>query len=354
LESLDDYISDEESLPGLFSHHDDDDSSCSADIDDELFSSIVSSFSTLNEANTSRSNKLDYQLHVSNSTSTPLDSSFQESFNSNSKEEAVLNMDFSCIPSSLIESLLLMDNLLNDYYTISMTEVDGLKVQDSSAKVMKDVPILKIQSKLELPSQGEEKLILDLEELPLDGKFCLESLKETKSVMYMEVVKRHCNLLSKCVHPDLKDYILPPQEVLPEEYAVPSPPSSFMSLIQSIITSPSIRPEPSPFKFDTSEESLAFNKKVLENFDFDMECLIPAFKNNIISPGSEFRDPMLLSPLLNRHKYWRLFKDIVENGVSVPFESISEEQRKDDLNKAIERGNHKSASTRPDLLEELV
>ena len=210
MESLDDYGSDEESLPGLFSCHDDDDSSCSADIDDEPFNSIISSFSMLNEANTLCSNKLDHQLHVSNLTSTPLDSSFRESFNSNSKEEAFLNMDFSCFPSSLIESLSPMDNLPNDYHTISMTEVDGLKVQDSSAKVMKDVPTLKIQSKLELPSQGKEKLILDLEELPLDGKFCSESPKETKSVMHIEAVKRHRDLLSKCIHPDLKDYILPP------------------------------------------------------------------------------------------------------------------------------------------------
>ena len=36
------------------------------------------------------------------------------------------------------------------------------------------------------------------------------------------------------------------------------------------------------------------------------------------------------------------------------FKLILEEQRKDDLNKAIVRGNYKLVLTRPDLLEELA
>ena len=105
------------------------------------------------------------------------------------------------------------------------------------------------------------------------------------------------------MHPDLKDYILSLQEALLEEHAIMSTLSSFMSLIKSVITSPLTRPKLLPFKFNTSKESLALNKKALENFAFNMERLTPAFKNNFITPRSEFRDLILLSPFLNYHKH---------------------------------------------------
>ena len=67
-----------------------------------------------------------------------------------------------------------------------------------------------------------------------------------------------------------------------------SPLYSFISLIKSIIGSLTAYSELLLFRFNTSKELLDFNKKVLENFGYDMKKLIPAFKNNIISPGSEF------------------------------------------------------------------
>ena len=144
---------------------------------------------------------------------------------------------------------------------------------------------------------------MELKELPLDGKFCSSTVEEPRSVIHQEALRRNRNMLSKSPIVSLQDYILPPQEAPSEEYMVASPPRSFMSLVKAIIRAPTIRPEPPPFKFDTNEASLEFNRKVLETFDFDLEKLIPAFKNNVISPGSEFRDPMLLAPLLQSHQY---------------------------------------------------
>ena len=92
-----------------------------------------------------------------------------------------------------------------------------------------------------------------------------------------------------------------------------------MQMIMSIMSSPSIRRKPPRFKFDTSQSSLEFNKKVLETFDYDLEKLIPSFKNNVISPGSKLRDPILLDPLLNNHKHWKLFHEIMTEGVSCDF-----------------------------------
>ena len=71
-----------------------------------------------------------------------------------------------------------------------------------------------------------------------------------------------------------------------------------MHMIRLIILHRLARPEPPPFRFDTSEASLQFNKKVLENFGFDLGNLISSSEGNIISPGSEFRDTAELASLL--------------------------------------------------------
>ena len=63
---------------------------------------------------------------------------------------------------------------------------------------------------------------------------------------------------------------------------------------------------------------------------------------------------MLLSPLLQSHKHWDMFQDTSRNGARYEFREISEGQRKADIASAVARDNHKSASARPDFLEELV
>ena len=64
-----------------------------------------------------------------------------------------------------------------------------------------------------------------------------------------------------------------------------------------------LKPELPPFKFNASKEFLEFRRKVLEYFDHKIEKWIPFFQNNVISLGSEFRDPMILDLLLNYHKH---------------------------------------------------
>lgn len=156
---------------------------------------------------------------------------------------------------------------------------------------------------MKLPLNEKEDLILDLKELSLDGKFYSLQDTKAKSVIHLQAVDRHRDLLSKYTPESLREYILPPQEVPENEYAAQSPPRSFMSMIKLIIASLTLKPELLLFKFDISRELLEFNQKILENFDFDMEKLILSFKNNIISPGSEFHYPILLASLIQLHKY---------------------------------------------------
>ena len=113
-------------------------------------------------------------------------------------------------------------------------------------------------------------------------------------------------------------------------------------------------PDPSPFKADCSEASLNFNEKVLANFGYDVEKVIDAQGDSVIAHGKEFRPTHVLGPLLHDHPYWKAFEQLSTSGAKCEFKELSENQRKEDLEQAIERGNHKSAASRPDLLQSLV
>ena len=45
---------------------------------------------------------------------------------------------------------------------------------------------------------------------------------------------------------------------------------------------------------------------------------------------------------------------MLEEGVQCKFKPLEEDQRVNDLDKALAHGNHKSAELKPDLLESLV
>ena len=62
---------------------------------------------------------------------------------------------------------------------------------------------------VKLLSKEGEDIWLDLKELLLDGKFCSENIKKPKSIMHLEVMKRHKDLLSKCMTPELTNFLLP-------------------------------------------------------------------------------------------------------------------------------------------------
>ena len=117
----------------------------------------------------------------------------------------------------------------------------------------------------------------------------------------------------------------PPQEAPSSEHPILSPPRSFVEIIRSIIPFRPVRLDPLSFRFDACKDSLKSNERALENFGYDLDKVIAGQRNKIISPGSEFRDPLLLSPLLSCHPYWKDFRSIMTNGVSSEFKELSEE-----------------------------
>jgi hypothetical protein len=64
--------------------------------------------------------------------------------------------------------------------------------------------------------------------------------------------------------------------------------------------------------------------------------------------------PSTLKPLLSCHPNWKRFKRLLKNGSEWPLDALDKSKRFQDVNKALTFGNHKGASSKPSLLQELV
>ena len=62
-----------------------------------------------------------------------------------------------------------------------------------------------------------------------------------------------------------------------------------------------------------------------------------------VSPGSEFRPPELLAPLLSAHPLWSRFQERISEGAEFLLREIAEEDRLANVRANLARGNHKSA-----------
>jgi hypothetical protein len=106
-------------------------------------------------------------------------------------------------------------------------------------------------------------------------------------------------------------------------------------------------PDDPPVKFATDEASLAHNAKLLNRFDFDLAELLDHFADTTLGYGSEFRPTEQLDRIFQGHPNFSFFR------ITLNFfkEDISEEQRVRELEANLERGNHKSATSRPEVTE---
>ena len=195
---------------------------------------------------------------------------------------------------------------------------------------------------------------IDPLDLLMDGKFVSKSGREKKSVLHLKAIDRQKELIGKLTPKGLSGYLPPLQEAPIDEYAIEFPSPTFIELIKLILEQPPVRKDAPPFKFSTDPDALNHNAEILRKHDYSLHKIVQGCKNNVISPGSEFRETQVLGPLLHAHPYWNDFKCMLEEGIQCKFTPLSEEQRIEDLNKALDRGNHKSAESKPDLLESLV
>ncbi len=131
-------------------------------------------------------------------------------------------------------------------------------------------------------------------------------------------------------------------------------PPNITSVITTILATPAPIPQPTLFTFELTNEAASRNLCILKRFNRNLQQAIDAQPNSPISYGSEFRSPITLAPLFEHHPNWTRLRQLLSNGSIWPLASIPEESRQDDLNQAIEFGNHKGATTNPDLLVQLI
>ena len=93
---------------------------------------------------------------------------------------------------------------------------------------------------------------------------------------------------------------------------------------------------------------------VLRKFNFDLEKALAAQVGLPVGYGSEFQKGKLLLPLLKNHPLWNRMKKMLTHGSQWPTEPITKEDIAADLIEALKFGNHKGATTKPELLLKLV
>ena len=127
-----------------------------------------------------------------------------------------------------------------------------------------------------------------------------------------------------------------------------------MTIIKSIVESHSPHPDKPLFEFAMTSKAAEKNFLILKSFDLDMKRALEAQANLPMGHGSEFRKGDILQPLLQNHPLWPRLTKLLKFGSQWLTSPISEENRMADLLEALSFGNHKGASSQPELLKELV
>jgi hypothetical protein len=87
---------------------------------------------------------------------------------------------------------------------------------------------------------------------------------------------------------------------------------------------------------------------------FDLGRAIEAQKLSPLGYGSEFKKPEVLKKIFGNHPLWARMERLLIKGSRWPLKEISKEDRVADLQEALQFGNHKGATSKPELLRELI
>ena len=131
-----------------------------------------------------------------------------------------------------------------------------------------------------------------------------------------------------------------------------SSPSTLVKIISKILSSPCEKLHRSPFCFERSLEAASHNSKLLKQKNGDVTKVFSSFQRSFTHYGSEFRDFKFLKELFSNNTNWVDFKTIVQKGIDYQLTPITEEERLQDIEFHLDRGNHKSAND-PDGLATL-
>ena len=148
---------------------------------------------------------------------------------------------------------------------------------------------------------------------------------------------------------------------LPEEVQGPddsfTPPAWFLKAIRTIAQTNVPTPTKPPFKFEATAEAAEHNGKILAQAGFDvLGRVLKAHQLSTLGYGCEFRPPDQLEPLLGRHRHFSLLRDLLTEGMSCYFYKVklTEEERAEELEAILARGNHESAKVESNHVSNLL
>ena len=131
-------------------------------------------------------------------------------------------------------------------------------------------------------------------------------------------------------------------------------PTNIVSLIRDISQQPSPTLKTPTFHFQNSKEAATHNWNILLDHNLNLGQALRAQPFSPLSPGSEFRHPSILEPILNQHPLWPQLRNELTEGTRFPLEPLSEEKRKKDIQEAIAFGNHKGVRDNKKIFNEIM
>ena len=97
------------------------------------------------------------------------------------------------------------------------------------------------------------------------------------------------------------------------------------------------------FQFEWSSTAATHNWSILEQYGLNFQQALEAQPISAVTPGSEFRPVSKLAHFLSEHPLWPNCSRWLTTGVEFPLAPLSEEDRMQDLEATLARGNHKTA-----------
>ena len=132
-------------------------------------------------------------------------------------------------------------------------------------------------------------------------------------------------------------------------------PKNLVQLAKHITSQEPKKMKKPDFKFEFTSDAAIENWKLLsEKYGKNLGKALDSNPDTQLSYGSEFRETKLLELIFSRHPLWKRMKQLLEKGACYPLEDLENENRKKDLQDALEFGNHKGVSNNPELFEETM
>jgi hypothetical protein len=169
---------------------------------------------------------------------------------------------------------------------------------------------------------------------------------------FKEASDQDRSLIGKHLPEDPKAYF--PHTVMGPDDRVELP-GDWVRLLVDLSKTPVVTPTKPDLSFATDEESLQRNGQTLEDHGYDIGRLLTANAGTTIWHGSEFRPWGHLDPLLRNHPLKAYLKQVLGEGMDYHFtRELSEDERTDELEAQLARGNHKSAVENEDRVIALL